>query len=379
LTLNEDETVSLTAASLLTNDSDVDNSQAQLCVVSVGGAVHGSVSLETTNGNTHVVFKPELNFYGAASFTYTVSDGVGGTADTRVELNLVGVNDVPVVNGELYVGKRDVSYSLSAAVLLANDTDVETPNSLTLSSVGNAQHGSANLVNGNIVFVPESGYSGLGSFDYVVCDADGGQATGATQIDFSHVNVNPTVVDDSFMGTEDTVISITTAQLLANDVDSDNATGSLRVSQVGSATHGTVNLDAQGNILFTPDANFNGQASFSYQVADPDGGSTWGNAWLTIASVNDAPIIEDVWYGRPVYGYHAVQVSGYDADGYYSYIRYDVVSSLNDAMSFLHSGVQLYKEQIDLVPDGEGGFQSVKNYRTYYPSYYRNGDRSESP
>jgi Cadherin-like domain len=259
--------------------------------------------------------------------------------------------------------------------LLTNDTDVETPNSLTLASVGNAQHGSVSLTNGNIVFVPESGYAGRGSFDYVVRDADGGQTTGTTQIDFSHVNANPTAVDDSFSGTEDTPISITTAQLLANDSDSDNASSSLRVANLGSATHGSVSFDAQGNVLFTPDANFNGQASFTYQVTDSDGGSTWATASLSIASVNDAPIIEDIWYGRPVYGYELIHATGYDGDGYsFSYIRYDAITSLSHATSIVRSGGQLYKVEFHQESDSDGSAFLVANYRPYSPTYYMNGD-----
>jgi PIN domain nuclease of toxin-antitoxin system len=317
LTLNEDEVATLSVASLLTNDTDVDNAHVDLSIQSVGNATHGSVSLVTTNGTTSVVFKPELNFNGIASFTYTVSDGVGGTATTSMRLDFTSVNDLPVVNNELFMGKRNVNYSLSTAALLANDIDVETSTAnLTVASVGNAQHGTVSLVNGNVVFVPEAGYSGRGSFDYVVQDADGGQSTATTQIDFSRINVNPVAVDDSFNGFEDVPLSITQAQLLVNDSDSDNA--SLHVSHLGSATNGTVAFDAQGNVVFTPDANFYGQASFTYQVSDGDGGSTWATASLSVASVNDAPIIEDVWYGRPIYGYKWYANVSTDEQGSYT-------------------------------------------------------------
>jgi VCBS repeat-containing protein len=371
LSLNEDEITTLSVASLLANDTDVDNIHTDLSIQSVGNATHGSVSLVTTNGTTSVVFMPELNFNGTASFTYTVSDGSGGTTTTSMSLDFNPVNDVPVVNNELFVGKRNVSYSLSAAALLTNDTDVETPNGLTVASVGNAQHGLVSLINGNVVFVPEAGYAGRGSFDYVVQDANGGQSTGSTQIDFSRVNVNPTAVDDSFSGFEDVPFSITQAQLLVNDSDSDNANTSLRVTSLGSATHGTVGFDVQGNVVFTPDANFNGQASFTYQVSDGDGGSTWATASVSIASVNDAPIIEDVWYGRPIYGYQCV--AGVDIDGNIS-TNYDLVTSAATAASIIGSGAQLYLQQIKKVLDSEGVSYDYVSYHAYSPTYYLNGE-----
>jgi PIN domain nuclease of toxin-antitoxin system len=372
LTLNEDEIATLSVAALLANDTDVDNTHTDLSIQSVGNATHGSVSLVTTNGVSSVVFEPELNFNGTASFTYTVSDGVGGTATTSVSLDFTPVNDAPVVNNELYMGKRNVSYSVSAAALLANDSDVETATAnLNLASVGNAQHGTVSLVNGNVVFVPETGYAGRGSFDYVVQDADGGQTTGTTQIDFSHVNVNPIAVDDSLSGFEDVPFSITQAQLLVNDSDSDNASSSLRVTSLGGATHGTVGFDAQGNVVFTPASNFYGQASFTYQVSDGDGGSTWATASLSVASVNDAPIIEDIWYGRPIYGYQVV--TGRDSEGN-AYTVYDRVTSAATAASVIGSGAQLYLQQINQASDGEGGIYNVTSYHAYTPTYYRNGD-----
>ena len=123
--------------------------------------------------------------------------------------------------------------------------------------------------------------------------------------------------------------------------------------------------------MFTPDANFYGQASFTYQVSDGDGGSTWATASLSITSVNDAPIIEDVWYGRPVYGYQAV--TGLDGDGY-TFTRYDRVTDAATAASIIGSGAQLYIQQINQITDSEGGVYNVPAYYAYTPTYYRNGD-----
>ena len=64
----------MTASSLLANDTDPNNDP--LAITGVGGANHGAVAL--VGGN--VVFTPTAGFHGAASFTYTISDGHGGTA-----------------------------------------------------------------------------------------------------------------------------------------------------------------------------------------------------------------------------------------------------------------------------------------------------------
>lgn len=75
----------ITAARLLANDTDPD--QDVLKIVSVGNASHGTVSF---NANTNIVtFTPDANYVGAATFTYTVSDGRGGTSSANVSVNVV--------------------------------------------------------------------------------------------------------------------------------------------------------------------------------------------------------------------------------------------------------------------------------------------------
>ena len=78
---NEDTPFTLSLSSLLGNDTDVDGDT--LTLTSVHGAVNGTVSL--VNGS--VVFTPTLNYNGPASFTYTISDGKGGTDTATVAVS----------------------------------------------------------------------------------------------------------------------------------------------------------------------------------------------------------------------------------------------------------------------------------------------------
>jgi hypothetical protein len=336
-TLDEDTQARFSIAALLANDTDVDNLHSELRITAVAispeSATNGSVQIVAGE----IVFTPTLNFNGAASFSYTVSDGVGGSSQASVSLNFTPVNDAPVANSELVWGKRNVSYTLSQAALLANDTDVESPGSLQISAISNVQHGTAVLhANGSVSFTPDVGYAGRGSFDYLVRDPDGATSTATAQIDFSRVNLTPTTTNDSFIGYEDVAFSITQAQLLVNDTDADNAAADLRITAVAGAQNGSVSLDGNGTVRFVPTANFYGTASFTYQVSDGDGGHTWAMAQLNVQSVNDAPIIEDIWYGRPIYGTSAQHV-GYDESGAPVYANLAVTSE-SHARSLLAGG-----------------------------------------
>jgi hypothetical protein len=279
-TTDEDQILHISQANLLANDHDVDNPDSALSMTGVSNASHGTVAMV---GN-EVVFTPDLNYNGTASFSYTVSDGVGGTSTATVSLTINSVNDVPVVNDELALGKRDHAYTLTQTALLSNDTDVETPRAnLTIVEIKNAQHGTATLnADHSVTFVPEAGYAGQGTFEYVVQDADGGQSTGKSYIDFSRVNVNPVAVDDSMAGYQDAFTQISTAQLLANDSDPDaDGTTSLSVDMVNNAQNGTVSLGTDGMVRFTPNPGFYGTGSFNYRVNDGDGGTAWATGYVT--------------------------------------------------------------------------------------------------
>lgn len=74
--------------------------------------------------------------------------------------------------------------------------------------------------------------------------------------DGSHINQAPQAQDDNVTTDEDQALVITPTSLLGNDSDADG--DSLSISSVVNAVNGTVILDNDGNIVFTPEANFNG-------------------------------------------------------------------------------------------------------------------------
>lgn len=74
----------LAASALLANDNDPDNDL--LSVTGVGNATNGTVSFDSQT-NT-LLFTPTAGYSGAASFSYTVSDGRNGTASATVNVNI---------------------------------------------------------------------------------------------------------------------------------------------------------------------------------------------------------------------------------------------------------------------------------------------------
>ncbi len=337
LSILENTTRVFSSAALLANDADPDNAHADLAIIGVQGVSHGQASLGADGA---VTFIPDFNFTGYAGFTYTVSDGEGGVSQAATLVSVVPPNQAPVVNGEIVDTKRAASVVFSTGQLLGNDWDPDG-DALSIVGVGGANNGSVSMSGGSIVFTPVSGTGPLNAgFTYNVADGNGAYGMGSVALNLA-MNLNPVAVDDGFAGYEDISLLIAQADLLANDRDSDNPHGDLRVTAVGGATNGNVSLEG-GNVRFTPTANYFGAASFSYTVGDGEGGLAQAVANITINSVNDAPIIDSVSYNTSTLSYidpetgatvttlspnQTGHIFAHDPDGNSAALRYELASS----------------------------------------------------
>ncbi|WP_348943970.1 retention module-containing protein [Chitinibacter sp. FCG-7] len=192
---------------------------------------------------------------------------------------------------------EDQPLIIAPSILLSNDVD---PNgdTLTIISVQDATNGIVSLINGQIEFVPNENYNGSASFTYTVSDGRGETDTATVNINVTPVNDLPDAQDDNSANAandaltteEDTVLNIDPAILLANDTDIDGDL--LTISSVQNAINGTVAI-VDGQIIFTPDKDYNGPASFNYTVSDGNGGFDTATVNITVTPVNDQPVSLD--------------------------------------------------------------------------------------
>ena len=107
--------------------------------------------------------------------------------------------------------------------------------------------------------------------------------------------------------------------MTGNDTDIDG--GPLTVTAVSGPTNGTVVLNGDNTITFTPTPAFTGTAGFDYTVSDGAGGTALGHVTVTVtAPVNDAPVANNDSYNLPANGILTVAAPGVlandtDADG----------------------------------------------------------------
>jgi VCBS repeat-containing protein len=180
--------------------------------------------------------------------------------------------------------------------VLSNDTDADN-NPLTLSINETPTNGTATLndngtptdpTDDTITYTPNSNFNGTDSFTYTV--SDGTDTTSATvDITVNPVNDLPIAINDTAETNEDQPLTIIPSDLLSNDSDIDG--DRLTITQVNNSANGTVELSEDGNILFTPDSDFNGLASFEYTVTDGTD-TTSATVEITVNQNRDRNIIE---------------------------------------------------------------------------------------
>lgn len=106
----------------------------------------------------------------------------------------------------------------------------------------------------------------------------------------SHVaNLDPVATTDNVAVNEDAVLN--GASVMTNDYDPE-ATAIQVTPETKTTAHGQVVINADGTFIYTPNADYNGTDSFTYQVCDSDSpaGCSTGTVNVTINPVQDAPI-----------------------------------------------------------------------------------------
>ena len=228
---------------------------------------------------------------------WAASGGGGTDEDTPLTITGITITDVDAGGDTI-----EVSLSVANGSLALNDTaglgliDGDGSDG-TLSVTGSQAAINAALANG-LVYTPDANFNGTDTLT-VVADDLGHNGTGgplvttaSAEITVNAVNDAPVAGGDSAATDEDTPVTISAAELVANDTDVDG--DALTIASVGNAVNGTVALDANGDVVFTPNPDFSGDATFTYTVSDGNGGTDTATVNVTVnAAANTAPVAAD--------------------------------------------------------------------------------------
>ena len=236
--LTTDEGSSVSGTVVATDDDTGDT----LTYALVSGPAKGSV---TVANNGLVTFDPAGAFEAlgvgqseTVDLVYSVTDGTATDTET-VSVTVTGVNDGPVANNDTAdVFKGDVLTVAAAGGVLANDTDADASDTLTVTAFDAASSlGATVTVNadGSFSYDPSTsttlaalniGETTLDTFTYTASDGNGGTATATVSI---NVSGSPTADADGVLRVDADLFTATELDLTGFDVD-------IQMASLGSLT-----------------------------------------------------------------------------------------------------------------------------------------------
>ncbi|MBA3958040.1 MAG: tandem-95 repeat protein, partial [Parachlamydiaceae bacterium] len=292
---------------VLANDSDahggaLGENNTPLTAQLVSGPLHASIFLLNSDGTFN--YQGATDFFGLDHFRYQAVDSLGGvSAPITVTINVAWVNDNPTGVADFYTVNEDtIFYDTNLKV---TDNDLDNPTTpgennrpFLVNLISGPSHAAQFFLDayGQIYYQPEANFNGFDSFTYMLFDGWNGIDSNPTTVTIEVVSVSdaPTALNDSYTVNEDTVLN--GSSVLANDSDDhgtapDENNTPFTAHPITSTTNGELVLNVDGTFTYTPNANFNGTDSFTYQTIDSKGGiSEIATVNITVFPVNDAPL-----------------------------------------------------------------------------------------
>ncbi len=264
---------------VLPNDTDVDGDKLSIESVSVPKE-QGTV--EVVDGK--LVFTPAENFNGDAEITYTVTDGAL-TDQATVKVTVNAVNDTPVVESNIAdqtLAEDFMPYTIDLNTAFSDVDNVE--GELTFSVSGNSNIQVA-IVNGIATITPTADWNGSETLTFTATDPSGESVS--QPVNFTVAPVADIVADKATV-VEDTS---TVIKVLGNDTfEGDGKVVSLDTNN--GPANGTVSVNPDGSVTYTPNDNYHGTDSFTYIVTS-GGVSESTTVRVDVTPVNDAPVAKD--------------------------------------------------------------------------------------
>lgn len=260
MVVNEDAPATATP-DLLANNGDVENDPISLGVI-LSGPNNGSFM---NNGDGTFNYTPNPNFCGTDTVYYEVTDGSLTTIDMLV-ITVICINDAPT-NGNEFITMDEDNAGSTATNLLANNSDIEGD----FLTVGNFFYNGTNTYvynsNGTVTYTPAPNWCGLDTIIYEV--SDGTDITLDTIfITVNCINDIPTSGDEIVY--TDINVTLNNIDILANntDIETVNLIVSSPLFPYTTSQGGTVVINADQTINYTPPVDFEGLDSMYYDVCD---------------------------------------------------------------------------------------------------------------
>ncbi|EML0300555.1 tandem-95 repeat protein, partial [Vibrio parahaemolyticus] len=261
---------------VLPNDTDVDGDKLSIQSASV---IEAQGKVEIVDGK--LVFTPAENFNGDAEITYTVTDG-SLTDQATVKVTVNAVNDTPVV--ESNIADQTLAEDFTPYSIDLNTAFSDVDGELTFSVSGNSNIQVA-IVNGIATITPTADWNGSETLTFTATDPSGesvSQPVNFTVTPVADIEADKTTV------VEDTPTII---KVLGNDTF-EGKDKVVSLDAENGPKNGTVIVNSDGTVTYTPNDNYVGEDTFTYVVTS-GGVSESTTVEVNVTPVNDAPVAKD--------------------------------------------------------------------------------------
>ncbi|MDZ7900148.1 MAG: Ig-like domain-containing protein [Arcicella sp.] len=267
-----------------------DADAGDLHAYTICGAPQNGTAVVAIDNATHtlcITYTPYTNFNGQDSICVKVCDLLGLCTSVTIPITVTPVNDKPMAINDVNVTPKATPVSGN---VLTNDKDPDTGQTLTVTTTPVTPPANGTVVlnaDGSYTYTPNPTFVGTDSFKYKVCDSGTptlcDTATVVIEVfDPATTGGNrpPIALNDNVTTPEGTPITI---PVKANDTDPDGNTLSNPTIIPGSGpTKGTVVVNPDGTVVYTPTPGATGTDSFKYKVCDNGIPSKCDTATVTV-------------------------------------------------------------------------------------------------
>ena len=240
-------------------------------------------SLIAQNFNTNKLASFQLDVTGASTSRYVFFHSRTATNTTYRPVLVITTQDAanspPDAINDSATTNEDTPVTVSVR---SNDTD---PNSdpLTITAVTQGTKGAVTINGGTTVtYSPNANVSGSDSFTYTISDGKGGTDSATVSLTINAVNDAPIANDDSATVALNTA---TVLSVLTNDTDPEGS--ALSIIAVSTPAHGSVVINGNGTLTYTPATGYSGSDSLTYTASD---GSLTDTAVVSISITTPPPL-----------------------------------------------------------------------------------------
>ncbi len=269
---------------VLANDSGLDDTPITVILVA-----QPTNALVTRNADNSFNVVPYANYYGDVTFEYQVCDSGDDCATATVTVSVTSVNDTPEIGGTFAL-TLEQGETATGQNLKSTATDVED-DVLTLNTVPTPApaHGDVQInTDGTWSYTADSDYEGTDFFDFTICDDGTPQECVTARVNITITaqvveNIAPEANDDAYQTGRNELLS--GQNLLDNDTDADGDNLSINVLPIANTLNGDLTIHQDGTFNYTPDKDYTGEDSFTYQVCDNASDSKCSVATVTITVI----------------------------------------------------------------------------------------------